>query len=470
MKLTSLLTITSLLITPIYAISDTLTDDQKTAIDRLVQQTVEAANIPSAVVLIDRGGETIYEMATGKSNLEHDIQSTPETAYAIGSITKSFTALAILQLVHDGKIALDSPLATYLPGYEGPGAAVTVEQLLAHTSGIPNYTSEIPGIKEGLKRTAYSREEMVGFFEHLSLHYEAGSLWNYTNSGYYMLGLIVEAVSGLDYYDYLQQNILDPLEMTRTYRGDDSEIIPMRASGYELGKNGYVNAPTWYYLVPFSAGSLVSTVGDIVKYRRGVFHSEHFPPALRKLLLQKPTLAGGETSTYALGGLVISDFEGHEKISHAGDIWGFASNHSFYPKEDITIVILLNRQIGAPAVSSIESKIARVVFNIPQPDIRDLDLGDEILQRYTGDFKLYPYLVGGGTFGFIARDGKLHIRFGGTEAKGPAIPLLAQGDGIFRASFDDEWLFRFIGEEGQKKADRLDSWYRDGLFSATRLK
>jgi len=245
--------------TSLHASSMVLDAGQKTSIDALIQQFMKVAHMPSAVTLVDQGGKTIYEKALGIANLEDDIPATMDTVYAIGSITKSFTGLAIIQLASAGKIDLDKPISEYLPDYEGPGRIATVRQLLTHSSGIPNYTSgsEIPGIQEGLKRTAYSRGQMVDFFNSEPLIFEPGTKWSYSNSNYYLLGLIIESVSGMDYYDYLQANVFDPLDMTRTYSGDDAKIIPRRAQGYGLDSHGYINAPTWFYLVPFSAGSLV---------------------------------------------------------------------------------------------------------------------------------------------------------------------------------------------------------------------
>jgi len=466
-KVLHILLVALLFSLPCAASPDKLDKTQEAAIEVILQQAMAAGHFPSTVTLIDRGGETIYEKALGTANLEFDIPATMSIVYGIGSIAKSFTGLAITQLAYEDKLDMDRPFTLYLPDYEGPGATATVRQLLNHTSGIPNYTSEIKGIRQGLKRNAYSREQMVDFFDSEPLLFETGSKWSYSNSGYYLAGLIIEAVSGMDYYDYIQVNILDPLEMTRTYKGDDAEIIKERAAGYGANKDGYINAPTWNYLVPFSAGSLVSTASDLVKYRRGVFHSDHFSPGLRKLLLETSTMNGGEENFYTTG-LILSDFEGYKKISHAGDIWGYTANHAYYPDEDVTIITLSNRQVSAPALSSVEAKIARIVFGIPQPEIQDLVQDEETLERYAGDYKLHPFIIAAGKFGFIAKEGKLFIRFGGIEAKGPMIPLLAQGNNQFRASFDDEWIFEFQSKAGENKASVLVSSYRDGTFSGYR--
>ena len=462
------ITLAVLICLPLTAITGELDSSRQSTIEAITKQFMEAGAYPSAVVLIDQGGETIYARALGMADLENDMAANMETAYAIGSITKSFTGLAINLLAYRGKIDLEAPLNKYLPEYSGPGASIKVRRLLDHTNGIPNYTGQIPGVREKLSRTAWSREEMVDFFEQQPLLFEPGAKFSYTNSGYYLLGLIVEAVSGMTYYEFLQQNVFDPLDMTRTYIGDDSELITNRARGYAEGKLGFVNAPPWSYMIPFSAGSLVSTAGDLVKYRRGVFHSADFPAELRNMLLATSALNGGEPNIYAQSGLIESNLEGHRKISHGGDIWGYAANHSFYPDEDITIIILTNNQADAPVPSSLEQKIARVVFGLPQPEISDLTVNEDDLARYAGNYYLHPYLFGMKRMGFIGQEGKLYIRFGGTDVEGPMIPMLAQGDGIFRAIFDDEWVFEFILDENGDKAGNLKSWYRDGTFLATR--
>jgi CubicO group peptidase (beta-lactamase class C family) len=462
------ITLAVLICLPLTAMTGELDNTQQSAIEEITKQFMEAGAYPSAVVLIDQGGETIYARALGMADLENDMPANMETAYAIGSITKSFTGLAINLLAYRGKIDLAAPLNKYLPDYDGPAASVKVRRLLDHTNGIPNYTGQIPGVRKKLPRNEWSREEMVGFFEQQALLFEPGAKFSYTNSGYYLLGLIIEKVSGMSYYEFLQKNVFDPLEMTRTYSGDDSELISNRARGYAAGKLGFVNAPPWSYLIPYSAGSLVSTAGDLVKYRRGVFHSDYFPPKLREMLLTTSTLNGGEPNIYAQSGLIESDFEGHRKISHGGDIWGYSANHAFYPDEDITIIILTNNQADAPVPSSMEQKIARVVFGIPQPEIKDLAVNEKDLTRYAGNYYLHPYLFGMKRMGFIGQEGKLYIRFGGTDVEGPMVPLLAQGDGIFRAIFDDEWVFQFILDEDGEKAGNLKSWYRDGTFLAKR--
>jgi CubicO group peptidase (beta-lactamase class C family) len=438
------------------------------AIDRLLRLSAEAMRLPSVVLVIDRGGEAVYEKAIGHSDLSHRIETSVDTAYAIGSITKSFTGLAIAQLAHEGRVDLEETVAHYLPSYKGPGAAATVAQLLTHSSGIPNYTNEIPGIREQIARNAFTRDQMVDLFQALPLNFQPGSQFSYSNSGYYLLGLIIEKVTGESYYDYLDRTVFSPLGLTRTYSGDRTELIPNLAHGYEVGPDGFLNAPPWHHLVPFSAGSLVSTAHDVIRYRRGVFHSDAIPQGVRDILLATTTLAGGAPNVYTLGGLVLSEPYGMRKISHAGDIWGYASNHSYYPEQDVTIVLLTNRAANTPALASIEAKIARIVFDIPQPTVRNLQLDKATLDRYVGTYRVHPYRIGFANLEFVERDGKLLMCFERCpDDFAGAVPLLAQGDALFRAPFDDEWTFRFIS--GENGVSQLVSQYRDGTIYGERV-
>ena len=441
---------------------------QQATLAELVAKFQEKGEYPAVSVLIDQGGETLYLDTRGLANIEYGISVTEDSAFAIGSITKSFTALASLILVEKGDIDILKTVKEYLPEYQGPASKVTVQQLLSHTSGIPNYTGEIPGLADQLKRTAFTRKEMVAHFAPLPLAFEPGEKFSYTNSGYYLLGLIIESVSGQDYYDFLKQNIFDPLAMTRTFSGADSEIISGRVGGYALGKEGLVNAAPWSHLVPFSAGSLVSTLGDMVRYRRGVFHNPEFSN-VRELVLTQVNLNDGTKNIYALGGLILSNTNGISKVSHSGDIWGFAANHAYYPEKDLTVVILTNRQAEAPTAVSLEQKIARVIFDIPQPIVKDNKLSESELNAYTGDYLLHPFVFGPPVYGFLVNDGRLNLRFGGIGIEqSPMIPLFAQGDGQFVTSFDDEWTFRFFIEPDGTR--RFESHARDGVFYASEVK
>ena len=442
-----------------------LDNAQIDAIDRIANGVRQAAALPSIVVHIDQGGQTVYSQGFGTANLEHNLAPSAQIPYAIGSITKSFTALAVLKLVAAGQISLEAAVSTYLPDYAGPAGQVAVRHLLDHTAGIPNYTS-FPEHRDPLSRNNYTRAEMVAMFENRPLEFQPGDKFSYSNSGYYLLGLIIEAVSGQDYYQYLSENIFSPLGMTHTYSGHDAEIIPLRSGGYEYDGERFVNHSFWSYLAPFAAGSLISTAEDITRYRRAVFNSNVFSGNVKRLVMTRHKLNDGTENVYALGALIESDFHGHTKYAHSGDIWGYASNHAYYPAHDLTIVVFANRQIQAPSLPSIEQKIARVVLGIPQPEVLDLALSEQELQAYAGEYALHPFLFGVATYGIGVKDGKLMLHLGGTGSGGPPIPLLAQGDQRFRVAFDDEWILEFLPLGSDM---HLLSTYRDGVFYAQRV-
>ena len=439
-----------------------LTDDQRMQIDQIAKGAMQTGALPSIVVLIDRGGRTIYDGAFGSANLEHGLDAGVDVPYAIGSITKSYTALAILHLVADGKIDLDASVGSYLDDYEGPAEGIAVRHLLDNTSGLQNYT-DFAELRPRFERERFSRDEMVATFADRALAFEPGEKFSYSNSGYYLLGLIIEAASGLDYYTYLDRHVIGPLGLDATYSGDDTEIIPHRAGGYEITETGFVNHDFWSHLVPFAAGSLVATAEDLVRYRRGVF-GDTTPVEVQRLVTTTNDLNDGTENVYSLGALIKSRFHGHEKLSHSGDIWGFTSNHAYYPDDDLTIAILANRQAETPAMPSLENKIARIVLDIDALEVTNLELPKNELTGYTGDFELHPFIFGPPVYGFSVQGNQLAIHFGGSASGAPPLPLLAQGGGEFRASFDDEWVFRFE-EDGAS----LTAHYRDGTFFARRI-
>jgi CubicO group peptidase (beta-lactamase class C family) len=382
----------------------------------------EQAGPPAVTVLVDRQGETVFELSIGTADVAERRAADSDSVYAIGSITKSFTALATLQLVDRGQLTLEDTVGQWLTDYSGPGREATIAQLLDHTSGIPNYT-EIRPLYPKLERNAWTRPELVANFAALPLSFSPGTRWSYTNSGYYLLGLIIEKATGLDYYEYLQRNVFAPLGMTRTYKGDDTQVIAGRVRGYRVRAGETTNAPPWHYLVPFSAGSLLSTA------------------TLRELVTRTRPLADGTPNLYALGGLVRTEFAGRRKLAHSGEIFGFHSNHAYYPDEDLTVVVLTNRMGLMPSPVSLEHKLARILFDAPAPQQAPVALKPADLQRFVGDFDLRPFLFGPERYTFAVENGGLVVKIGGPEA--PGLPLVPVGKQRFINALDDEWTFEF---------------------------
>jgi len=194
-------------------------------LDALVASKISwSGATPAYSILIDQAGEIVYERNIGFADIGNQIPATRDTVYKIGSITKSFTALAILQLVVEGEVDLDGTVLQYLTDFEGPASEVTVRQLLTHTSGIPNYTA-LPEAQPLMSWAVTTREDIVGVFAAQALEFDPGTHYSYSNSGYYLLGLIIEAVSGQDYFEYLKEYVFEPLSLKSTYTGKYEEIV-----------------------------------------------------------------------------------------------------------------------------------------------------------------------------------------------------------------------------------------------------
>ena len=432
-----------------------LTPEQRVAIAATVADYAERVHAPGISVYIDRGGAEVYAEGFGVADAEHAVAVTPDTVFAIGSITKAFTAHAVLQLVAAGKIDPEATIGHYLTDYTGPGARVRVRELLDHTSGIPNYVNEVAGLQ--LRRSNGDRASMLATFAALPLAFEPGSQWSYTNSGYYLLGLLVERVSGQSYYDYIEEHITRPLGLASVSSGDDRQIVANRARGYEVGAHGLENAAPWHYLVPFSAGSLLATAGDIARYRRAVFRSDAVDPKVRALILTSHPLADGTPNQYLWGALIKSDFGGVTKYAHSGEIWGFAAAHAYYPDPDLTIAVLTNRKAELISAVSLERKIARIVLGLPGPPPPQTPTARD-LERVAGVYAIGPVRFATPEVEFVARGGQLYLGFGRGEPAAALLPLVARGNGRFTLAPDDEWVFEFgaPGKDGRFSALSID--------------
>jgi len=435
------------------------TGAQTRAIEALVAEAQSSAPYPGLAVSVRRGDTIIYEAGHGEADLEQHTAATPDTVFQVGSITKSFTGLLIAQLAAEDLVDIDAPISTYLPDYSGPARDVPVRYLMNHTAGLVNYTA-LPDFPQGSQRTV-TREVMRDYFEDADLMFEPGAAFSYSNSGTYTLGLIVEAVTGQSYDAALAERILEPLGLDRTYYAGYEQVIDGRAEGYVAGENGFLNAPQLDPLVPFSAGALLSTVQDIQDYIDQVHRQNVFGDDVRDLLYEQAEL-GDDTLAYALGALVIRDWEGHRKIAHAGDIDGFAAYMAYYPDEDVSIVVMGSTRDVAPTPVGLEQKIARIVFGQPRPAPSTEPLAAAEIQAIAGNYDASYMRIGIDRIGILAGDGGLAFRIGGVEAEGPAIPLLHLEGRTFLAAHDDEMVFSF-SPAGGTPSDLTVDWLGGGI-------
>ncbi len=416
-----------------------LTSATVAQLDHIVEQALAAGGTPGASVAIERRGEVIYQKGFGHADLENDVPVTPDTVFPIGSITKSMTALAIHQLIAASKVELDAPVGRYLPDLPAADRDIKIRYLLDHTSGIASYTEALgfPHESQG----PMSRKDILGWFVSRPLLFVPGSRWSYTNSGFYLLGLVIEAVSGTTYADYLQRHVFEPFGMTSSSLISWQPLLNHRAHGYRRGREGLENAPRYDPLLPFAAGAVLSTSGDLLRYHRGVFNGTGTPAALRNALLVRDSLPDGFVLPYSLGALVFTDVGGHRRIGHPGDIYGFEAQYSYYPDDDLAIVILTNNQNSSFPPISIEQKLARVLLGIPQPVPIDAALDASLANRLTGEYQVGDMRFGFDRIDFALKDGVLQMAIGGRGA--PTVPLRHQGRTRFVSSVDDEQWVEF---------------------------
>lgn len=351
------LTIIAVLLT----ISATFAQSKAAKIDEIIQQYVTNRQFNGSVLVAEKG-QVIFKKGYGMANMEWNIPNTPDTKFRLGSITKQFTALLIMQLVEKGKLKLDGKVTDYLPDYpKATGDKITVHHLLTHTSGIPNYT-DVPGFLQNMARDPYTPNSLVKTFSGKPLDFEPGTKFSYSNSGYFLLGVLIEKVTGKSYADVLKENILTPLQLKDTGYDLFGPIIPKRATGYEKAGNAYVNAPYLDMTIPYAAGSLYSTVEDLYRWDQALY-TDKLLTAKSKATLFTPFL-----DKYAYGWGVGNQKIGDLKdsllvIQHSGGINGFNTIISRIPK-DKQLVVLLNNTGGAP-LNAIRKNIVNILYNQP---------------------------------------------------------------------------------------------------------
>jgi CubicO group peptidase (beta-lactamase class C family) len=320
------------------------------------------ANEPGAAVLVVKDGETLLRKGYGLADLEQGIKLEPDMVFRIGSVTKQFTAAAILLLEEAGKLAVSDDVRTHLPDYPTHGRVITIEHLLTHTSGIRSYT-DMASFGENVRKDM-SVDEVIALFKDEPLGFEPGEKYAYNNSGYFLLGAIIEKASGKTYETYLREKIFEPLEMSQTYYGSASRIIPKRAQGYD-GVNGeFQNAVYLSMTIPYAAGSLLSTVDDLAKWDRAL----QSPGLLSQESLEKwwkPfRLVNGESVHYGYG-WVISDYQGHPVVSHGGGINGFTCHLLKMPEDGVLVAVLTNRNDEKSNSGLVARKLAAAAIGKP---------------------------------------------------------------------------------------------------------
>lgn len=320
-------------------------NSQSQSVGHEISQAIAETYAPhefGAVILVARGDEVLLRDAVGLANLEHDVPMRPDMVFRIASITKQFTAAAILRLQDEGRLSVDDTIGMLLPDYPPHASEITLRQLLNHTSGLSmNHTHT---------REDVDLETLLAQFSADPLISEPGEVFAYNNNNYNILGAIIERVTGQAYGDYLQDAFFEPLGMTRTQFDDPSLIIPGRAQGY-AGRSVLRNAPFESMSVPFAAGALVSTADDLLIWNRALFSGEVLSASSFEQMLSasaEVSMEGhdhghheGAPGAYGFG-FFIGEVGGLAKYSHSGALQGYGSYNLYIPDAELTVVVLQN--------------------------------------------------------------------------------------------------------------------------------
>ncbi|MEO6589009.1 MAG: serine hydrolase domain-containing protein [Pyrinomonadaceae bacterium] len=328
------------------------------AMDEYVRAQMRERHVPGAAIAVIKNGKIVKSEGYGLANVELNVPATKETVFEIGSVSKQITAAAIMLLVEEGKINLDEKISKYLPSAPETWKNVTVRNLLTHTSGIKSYTG-LSGF-ELTKRL--KRDEFVKAIGAYPLEFEPGERYIYSNSGYNLLGFIVESVSGESYWDFLQKRIFKPLGMNKTANRDPQFIVPNRADGYEW-ENGKLVGRDYDLTDVFSAGAIVSTVTDLAKWDAALRGETFLKKESKEKIWTPVVFNNGKPYTYGFG-WNVTEFRGHKLFSHGGQTAGFAANISRYVDDNFTVIVLTN--LGDQGLGSV---IARGIAKIYLPDI-----------------------------------------------------------------------------------------------------
>lgn len=398
-------------------------------LDKYVQAQTNVKGF-SGSVLVMKQNTVLLKKAYGLADREWNIPNTTDTKFRIGSITKQFTAACILQLAEQGKLSLDDKLSKYIPDFP-KGDSVTIHMLLNHTSGIASYTDQ-PEFAHIAKLT-WTTDSMILFFKTKPYNFSPGTKFQYNNSGFFLLGYIIEKVSKQSYNEYLRQHILDKLGMMNTGIDQSDTLLPLRARGYTKEKNHYVNADYISLAWPFSAGVLYSTVDDMYKWDRALYGTT----ILSAVSKQKMFTPGKGNYGY---GVFIDSLGKHFRIVHGGGIPGFITNISRYVNDDICIIVLSNDSFDAAALAD---GLANILFGVPVElpyAHKEIKIDPALLDRYIGKYKAFLVVE------VIKKGGKLYRHRDGT----PDIELKPESETKFFYADDSDRQLEFeVDQSGQ---------------------
>jgi CubicO group peptidase (beta-lactamase class C family) len=350
-------------------------------VDSVSTATLADSKTAGLVVAVARGDLILAQQAYGFQDLTHHVPLRPESTFRIGSLTKQFTATAILQLADTGLLSLDDSLTRFLPDFPAPG--VTIRHLLTHTSGLASYT-DAGAENDEMIRASTSHDVLLGVMAGTPPDAEPGTQWHYNNSGYYLLGLVVEKLSGMQFSEYLESHLFQPLQLDHTGDCELRDEPPELATGYLIVDGRLREADPAARLPTFGAGFLCSTAGDLARWTARLHHSNVIRPRAYQAMITPAVLSDGTSTSYGFG-VFVAQAKGRREISHNGRIHGYSAQASYYPDSDITVVVLANTE--SLVAERVEKAISRRILGLSPPQLPPLTSPDpSLVARLVGTY------------------------------------------------------------------------------------
>jgi D-alanyl-D-alanine carboxypeptidase len=342
------------------------------------------ADAPGAAVLVARGDTVLFRGARGLADVDKRVPLRPDSVFRIGSVTKQLAAAGLLTLVDAGKVKLEDPLSKYVPDYPG-GDRITVLQLLNHTSGVKSYTA-LPGYMDAQVHRDLTTAQMIDVFDDEPPDFAPGSRWAYSNSGYVLVGAVIEAASGQPWYSYLEQALFKPLGMRHTGYGHDPRFVARQVRGHSYEGEKVVPMKALSMTQPHAAGALLSNVDDLLKWNRAL----HEGRVLKSATYTRMITPVGKAADAGYGfGLFKEKVRTHDVLRHGGAIFGFASALSYLPGPDITVVVLENDDADGrfDDARTLSRKLAAMALGDPYPSLRAVPVDAAALREAEGVYR-----------------------------------------------------------------------------------
>ncbi len=338
-------------------------------------------NEPGATALVSKNGKVIYKKSIGLAKLESNTPMKADHIFRIGSLTKQFTAVAILQLMEQGKLNLQDEITRFIPDYPTQGAKITIEHLLTHSSGIMNYTA----MQDYQERMALDLKptEMINHFKNQPLRFAPGTRWEYSNSNYFLLGYIIEKISGKSYSEYIEKNLLKPAGMKKSLYASNEKLVKDKVEGYSKNETGFEIAPAISMTQPYAAGSILSTVEDLFKWNQALLANKLVKKESLEKAFTNYKLANGKLSDYGYGWRFGNIYDS-PSTWHGGGINGFGTMQLYLPKEDVVVVVFANCDCRFP--KEIASELAAIAIEKKQ-DYQEINVPVAALTGYQGVYE-----------------------------------------------------------------------------------